>query len=155
LVFFSNFVNFIPFSINVVVGVLLVLLCAVCIALSIMRCYDCLENDIHLSYVGVPCEALWYEFLSSFARFLIIFHNVVPVSLLATVQMVRLVHAYFIQHDWDIYSDTFDKTASVRNSKLNEMMGQGRGRRNEIHSSMLQITLARITTFEIGIQQPY
>ncbi len=38
--------------------------------------------------------------------------------------MVRLVHAYFIQHDWDIYSDTFDKTASVRNSKLNEMMGQ-------------------------------
>ena len=29
--------------------------------------------------------------LSSFARFLILFHSIIPVSLLATVQVVRLI----------------------------------------------------------------
>ena len=46
-----------------------------------------------------------YDLLSVFVRFLILLHNVVPVSLLATVQLVRMARARALRKDQGLYSE--------------------------------------------------
>ena len=54
--------------------------------------------------------------------FLILYNNVVPISLLISIEIVKYVQAIFIGQDEDMkYKDTY---AKARTSNLNEELGQ-------------------------------
>ncbi len=66
-------------------------------------------------------------FFPSFARFLILLHNVVPVSLLATVQVARLASSKAIKTDVRMGAGKKEPGrfgARVQNSQLNEVLGK-------------------------------
>ncbi|XP_059086282.1 uncharacterized protein LOC131882984 isoform X2 [Tigriopus californicus] len=113
-------------KVSKIIGALLLGLILLCLICATIHTLDVCRNPA-LSYTDaddVLCDPSWFLFFSSFLRLLILFHNVVPVSLLATVQIIRLIQSYHIKNDVEIFSEAYNKGATVQNSQLNEMLGQ-------------------------------
>ncbi|TDH70812.1 uncharacterized protein CCR75_001859 [Bremia lactucae] len=65
-------------------------------------------------------DANGYIFLS----YLILFNNLIPLSMYVTMEGVRFVHARYIENDLEMYDAKTDTPAQVRNSNINEDLGQ-------------------------------
>uniref|UniRef100_A0A8C9MY22 Phospholipid-transporting ATPase n=1 Tax=Serinus canaria TaxID=9135 RepID=A0A8C9MY22_SERCA len=72
----------------------------------------------------------WYLDLNSsnfglnFLTFIILFNNLIPISLLVTLEVVKFIQAYFINWDIDMHYEPTDTAAMARTSNLNEELGQ-------------------------------
>ncbi|CAH0477110.1 unnamed protein product [Peronospora belbahrii] len=65
-------------------------------------------------------ESNGYIFLS----YVILFNNLIPLSMYVTMEGVRFVHARYIENDLELYNAKTDTPAQVRNSNINEDLGQ-------------------------------
>lgn len=105
---------------------LLILISAVCtIGYSIWQSenvdsawYLLLKEDTVL-----PATGSLGNFLA-FLTFIILFNNLVPISLYVTVELVKFGQAYFINNDEKMYYEENDTPALARTSNLNEELGQ-------------------------------
>ena len=64
--------------------------------------------------------------LFTFLTFVILYNNLVPISLQVTLEVVRFFQAQFINSDVEMYDETSDTPAMARTSNLNEELGQVR-----------------------------
>lgn len=71
------------------------------------------------SYAGFSSN-----FFFTFLTFVILFNNLVPISLQVTLEVVRFFQAQFINSDLDMYHEESDTPAMARTSNLNEELGQ-------------------------------
>ncbi|XP_074180726.1 phospholipid-transporting ATPase IA isoform X5 [Rhinolophus sinicus] len=60
----------------------------------------------------------------NFLTFIILFNNLIPISLLVTLEVVKFTQAYFINWDLDMHYEATDTAAMARTSNLNEELGQ-------------------------------
>uniref|UniRef100_A0A6Q2WY05 P-type phospholipid transporter n=1 Tax=Esox lucius TaxID=8010 RepID=A0A6Q2WY05_ESOLU len=60
----------------------------------------------------------------NFLTFIILFNNLIPISLLVTLEVIKFVQAYFINWDMDMHYEATDSSAMARTSNLNEELGQ-------------------------------
>ena len=60
----------------------------------------------------------------SFITFVILYNNLIPISLYVSVEMVKFGQAYFINNDIEMYHEESDTPALARTSNLNEELGQ-------------------------------
>lgn len=56
--------------------------------------------------------------------FIILYNNLIPISLLVTLEVVKFTQALFINWDLDMYRSNTDTPAMARTSNLNEELGQ-------------------------------
>ena len=63
-------------------------------------------------------------FVSSFATFLILFNNLIPISLYIQLETVKLIQASFISSDIDLYHPETNMPANAQVASLNEELGQ-------------------------------
>ncbi|GLD95047.1 hypothetical protein PINS_up003672 [Pythium insidiosum] len=59
-----------------------------------------------------------------FLSYVILFNNLIPLSMYVTMEGVRFVHARYIESDLEMYDEPSDSPAQVRNSNINEDLGQ-------------------------------
>lgn len=59
-----------------------------------------------------------------FLSYVILFNNLIPLSMYVTMEGVRFVHARYIENDLEMYDEATDTPAQVRNSNINEDLGQ-------------------------------
>lgn len=79
------------------------------------------ENlDWYLGYKDLPPSNFGYNFLT----FIILFNNLIPISLQVTLEVVKFIQAIFINWDLDMYDEETDTPAMARTSNLNEELGQ-------------------------------
>lgn len=64
------------------------------------------------------------NFILDFFAWLLAINNLVPISLLVTMEMIRYCQAYFISNDANIYDQVNRRSAIVQSSGLNEELGQ-------------------------------
>ena len=74
-------------------------------------------------YLYFPENATLEGFLNFF-NFILILQSFVPISLYVSVEMVKVVQAYFIQQDRTMYDEESDTPANARTSALSEELGQ-------------------------------
>ncbi|XP_018331633.1 probable phospholipid-transporting ATPase IA isoform X4 [Agrilus planipennis] len=74
-------------------------------------------------YIGLT-ELSNQNFLYNLLTFVILFNNLIPISLQVTLEMVRFVQAIFINMDVEMYHAETDTPAMARTSNLNEELGQ-------------------------------
>lgn len=65
-------------------------------------------------------------FLLYLCTFIILYNNLIPISLQVTLEMVRVIQAHFINSDLELYDEETDTPAQARTSNLNEELGQVR-----------------------------
>ncbi|XP_075423285.1 phospholipid-transporting ATPase IA isoform X3 [Ascaphus truei] len=78
------------------------------------------EGDwyLDLNYAGAS------NFGLNFLTFIILFNNLIPISLLVTLEVVKFIQAYFINWDVDMHYEPTNTPAMARTSNLNEELGQ-------------------------------
>ncbi|XP_072920842.1 phospholipid-transporting ATPase IA isoform X3 [Hemitrygon akajei] len=78
-------------------------------------------------------EGVWYLHFSdsgaayfglNFLTFIILFNNLIPISLLVTLEVVKFIQAFFINWDIDMLYEPTNTPAMARTSNLNEELGQ-------------------------------
>eukprot|EP00761_Pharyngomonas_kirbyi_P011814 gb/GECH01011840.1/.p1 GENE.gb/GECH01011840.1/~~gb/GECH01011840.1/.p1 ORF type:complete len:1231 (+),score=299.55 gb/GECH01011840.1/:1-3693(+) len=76
-------------------------------------------------YLQVRQSALpaWNGFKSIFT-FIILFNNLIPISLYVSMEMAKIIQAYLINNDRELYYSVNDTPASAQTSGLNEELGQ-------------------------------
>ena len=87
------------------------------------------KTDVYMDWPeNKTNQWLWYvyitQFLTVFFTWLLLFTNMVPISLLVTVEIVKFWQALFIGWDIDIYDTERDMPTRVQSSNLNEELGQ-------------------------------
>uniref|UniRef100_A0A8C9TZ99 Phospholipid-transporting ATPase n=1 Tax=Scleropages formosus TaxID=113540 RepID=A0A8C9TZ99_SCLFO len=60
----------------------------------------------------------------NFLTFIILFNNLIPISLLVTLEVIKFVQAFFINWDVDMHYEVTNTPAMARTSNLNEELGQ-------------------------------
>jgi len=80
------------------------------------------ENAWYLAMGLVSMD--WKSILKQFVIFVVMFNTVVPISLYVSMEFVKLLQAYFINNDLDMYYEKEDMPALARTSNLNEELGQ-------------------------------
>ncbi|XP_069058332.1 phospholipid-transporting ATPase IB [Pleurodeles waltl] len=69
-------------------------------------------------------EAISTNFGYNLLTFIILYNNLIPISLLVTLEVVKFTQALFINWDRDMYYAETDTPAMARTSNLNEELGQ-------------------------------
>ena len=87
------------------------------------------KTDFYMDWPASKTEEwLWYiyiqQFCTTFFTWMLLFTNMVPISLLVTVEIVKFWQALFIGWDIDIYDTERDMPTRVQSSNLNEELGQ-------------------------------
>uniref|UniRef100_A0A8C6NIB9 Phospholipid-transporting ATPase n=1 Tax=Nothobranchius furzeri TaxID=105023 RepID=A0A8C6NIB9_NOTFU len=60
----------------------------------------------------------------NFLTFIILFNNLIPISLLVTLEVIKFIQAFFINWDTDMVYEPTSTPAMARTSNLNEELGQ-------------------------------
>ncbi|XP_066589632.1 probable phospholipid-transporting ATPase IA isoform X4 [Prorops nasuta] len=75
-----------------------------------------------LWYLGLE-EEMTKNFAFNLLTFIILFNNLIPISLQVTLEVVRFIQATFINMDIEMYHAETDTPAMARTSNLNEELG--------------------------------
>ncbi|KAL5287332.1 ATP8A1 family protein [Megaselia abdita] len=70
-------------------------------------------------YLGLKTKNFGYNLLT----FIILYNNLIPISLQVTLELVRFMQAIFINYDIEMYHEESDTPAMARTSNLNEELG--------------------------------
>jgi len=76
-----------------------------------------------LSPSVIVAEQMTKNFAFNLLTFIILFNNLIPISLQVTLEVVRFVQATFINMDIEMYHAESDTPAMARTSNLNEELG--------------------------------
>uniref|UniRef100_A0A8C6UFJ9 Phospholipid-transporting ATPase n=1 Tax=Neogobius melanostomus TaxID=47308 RepID=A0A8C6UFJ9_9GOBI len=115
----SNVERITNFQILVLFGCLLAISLVCSIGQSIWK-YQ-YGNDawyMDLNYGGAA------NFGLNFLTFIILFNNLIPISLLVTLEVIKFIQAFFINWDTDMLYEPTNTPAMARTSNLNEELGQ-------------------------------
>lgn len=84
-------------------------------------------------WTSLHMHEVWYlgfqelepsNFGYNFLTFIILYNNLIPISLQVTLEIVKFMQAIFINWDQDMYHEDSDTPAFARTSNLNEELGQ-------------------------------
>lgn len=96
----------------------------ICTAISILNYLWNTDNRDKLSWYIFQDNSIILEALFSFGTMLILTNTMIPISLIISLEMVKLAQAYFINSDEEMYSSESDRFSKANTSSLNEELGQ-------------------------------
>ena len=82
------------------------------------------RNDSYDNVYLYLTDALGTSFVQTFFRYFLLINTLIPISLIVTIEVVKVIQAYFIQNDALMYSLERDRPAKVSSASLNEELGQ-------------------------------
>eukprot|EP01065_Artemidia_motanka_P019723 TRINITY_DN2353_c0_g1_i1.p1 TRINITY_DN2353_c0_g1~~TRINITY_DN2353_c0_g1_i1.p1 ORF type:complete len:1417 (+),score=325.24 TRINITY_DN2353_c0_g1_i1:450-4253(+) len=107
---------------NRFVLIVLVLLVAMVVFSATMFAVASGEEDAWYLDPGKPSSG--FAFGSGLATFLILYNNVIPISLYVSMEMCKIVQAQLINWDLEMYHEESDTPADAHCASLNEELGQ-------------------------------
>lgn len=75
-------------------------------------------------YIDWPDMSLALDSFLIFLTYFVLLNTMIPISLIVTMEMVKLFQKYFIEKDQLMYSTYRNKHVSVQSASLNEELGQ-------------------------------
>ncbi|XP_064404646.1 probable phospholipid-transporting ATPase IA isoform X2 [Halichondria panicea] len=107
-----------------------IFLVCILVSLSILSSIGmAIWNSIHVGvqdhwYLDISLVDAAGQFFLSILTFVILYNNLIPISLIVTLEVLKFVQSFYINWDLDMYNVSNDTPALVRNSNLNEELGQ-------------------------------
>lgn len=77
----------------------------------------------NFSQFGEKFDYSW-DAIKGFFTFIILFNNLIPISLYVSMETAKFIQAYFISKDLEIYYEKTETATVCRTSSLNEELGQ-------------------------------
>ncbi|XP_044255942.1 phospholipid-transporting ATPase IA isoform X12 [Tribolium madens] len=108
---------------NVQILLLFGILFIMCLISAVFNVIWSNNNKSANGYIGGEPNST-QNFAYNLLTFLILFNNLIPISLQVTLEVVRFIQAIFINMDIKMYHSESDTPAMARTSNLNEELGQ-------------------------------
>eukprot|EP00742_Colponemidia_sp_Colp-10_P004432 GILJ01004732.1.p1 GENE.GILJ01004732.1~~GILJ01004732.1.p1 ORF type:complete len:1202 (-),score=174.20 GILJ01004732.1:68-3673(-) len=111
--------------VNRLVVVIIVFELALCLLLGILSGIWSSENRASASdYLGATSDTAAYTGFIAFWSYFLLVNTMIPISLIVAIEVVKLIQAYFINHDLKMYYAERDIPCRAVTSTLNEELGQ-------------------------------
>lgn len=83
-----------------------------------------MQRDQHwyLDYSSADYSPNLTAFIVLFSYFLL-YNTMIPISLIVSLEFVKVFQSYFINNDEEMYTASRDKWASVKTTTINEELG--------------------------------
>ena len=107
---------------RIILYVLLVQLLFCIIVASVGAAWYENNQDDH-SYLDVRNSTAKSAVISFFSYFLLL-NTLIPISLIVTLEVIKIVQAYFVVNDSEMYSEERRRLAKVSTTSINEELGQ-------------------------------
>lgn len=114
----------IELKVNYILGFILVLQLILCIILGILDGFFVSRNMLSDNYI------LWGYYSSVgdgfliFCTYMVLLNTMIPISLIVSIEIVKMSQSYFIDNDKFMFSDYRSRGPTVRSASLNEELGQ-------------------------------
>lgn len=82
------------------------------------------DNHLLHSFYLDTFDSVGSNFIQTVFRYFLLLNTLIPISLIVTIEMVKLIQAYFISNDALMYAFERDRPAKVSSASLNEELGQ-------------------------------
>lgn len=82
------------------------------------------DNRLQADYMFMFDRTLWVDVLVRFGNWILIFGNLIPISLMVSLEGVKFIQARIISKDLEMYTEHNDTWCQVQSSNLNEELGQ-------------------------------
>mmetsp|Transcript_1437 Transcript_1437/g.935 ORF Transcript_1437/g.935 Transcript_1437/m.935 type:complete len:353 (-) Transcript_1437:826-1884(-) len=103
--------------------ILQIAICLVAAAFSAIITVNAQDSSKYSYLEFSEDDSFAYLFFVAFGTWFLAFMNLVPISLMVTLEVVKFIQAYFMQWDALIYDLEKDQAAKVQSSNLNEELG--------------------------------
>jgi phospholipid-transporting ATPase len=102
---------------------LLLILVVLCVTSAVFNLIGTNFANEKYWYIGEVKQMGLMSFFFNILTFMILFNNLIPISLTVTLELVRFAQAIFINLDIDMYHAESNTPAMARTSNLNEELG--------------------------------
>lgn len=82
------------------------------------------NNQTNMWYIAWPDYNVELDGFITFLVYFLLLNTMIPISLVVSMEIVKLFQKYFLEKDQLMYSKNRDKMVEVRSSALNEELGQ-------------------------------
>ncbi|KAG0209652.1 hypothetical protein BGX28_010168 [Mortierella sp. GBA30] len=82
------------------------------------------DKPTHLAWYLTARGIVRSDTASVFFGYIVLFNTMIPISLYVTMELVKLMQAYFIHHDLEMYDPVSNTPAEARTTVINEELGQ-------------------------------
>lgn len=82
------------------------------------------QQSSNLDYLEMPNNSQFYQFIVCFFSWVLNLSNLVPISLLVTLEVVKMAQGIFVSHDEGMRHQATQIPTHVQSSNLNEELGQ-------------------------------
>jgi magnesium-transporting ATPase (P-type) len=105
-------------------GFILAFQVVLCIILGALDGYFLKDNRETDTYILWGSHSPVGDGFLMFCSYLVLLNTMIPISLIVSIEIVKMSQSYFIDNDKFMYSEFRGKGPSVRSASLNEELGQ-------------------------------
>lgn len=95
-----------------------------CFSLAVFKFFWSYRNEKNYRDHIPSDESPLISALIGLGTLFVLTNSMIPISLIISLEMVKMAQAYFISNDEDMYSEENDRYSKVFTSSLNEELGQ-------------------------------
>lgn len=107
---------------SLVIGILVfqIILCGIISSIGIDWYIEFMADHTYIDKI----DSTGVNWVKSFFRYFLLLNTLIPISLIVTLEVVKLFQAYFIAEDVEMFNEERGKLAKVSSASLNEELGQ-------------------------------
>lgn len=120
----TNKMSQIEVKVNYILGFILALQIILCIILGALDGFFLKNHSTTDTYILWGSKSPIGDGFLMFCSYLVLLNTMIPISLIVSIEIVKMSQSFFIDNDKFMYSQYREKGPSVRSASLNEELGQ-------------------------------
>ena len=114
----------IEIKVNYILGIILAIQLVLCIICAIGYGITRTNHQQSDTYVDWPAYSIAVDAFITFLTYFVLMNTMIPISLIVSMEIVKMFQKYFIEKDQLMFSNLRNKYVSVQSASLNEELGQ-------------------------------
>ena len=111
-------------KVNSILGIILVLQMVLCSVVAVGDSFFLSSNRETYYYISFGSLSTATDSLLIWGSYFVLINTMIPISLIVSIEIVKVSQSYFIDKDRLMYSNFRKKGAIVKSASLNEELGQ-------------------------------
>lgn len=114
----------IEIKVNYILGLILLLQIAMCLIMAILDGVFLSSNKANNTYIIFSTYTISTDAFLIWCTYMVLLNTMIPISLIVSIEIVKMSQSYFIDKDQLMYSEFRKKYCNVKSASLNEELGQ-------------------------------
>ena len=110
-------------KVNYILGIILLLQLCLCVVIAVLNGVFLGSKENH-PYIVFSGYSAGFDSFLVWCTYMVLLNTMIPISLIVSIEIVKMSQSYFIDKDKLMYSELRKKYCNVKSASLNEELGQ-------------------------------